>query len=155
MKHLKEIKELCDGIEYSRHIPAKAKQLAKDNNCVVIVGGSDDLMYCYGAESYLTDYCEHSVGWDGEDLTLSDAIKPELQKEAKQLGLKIFWCGSIKHTGESIKGYNTDKQGAFSYQVKDDIEFEDFIVKEDDDKEDVYCTGIIIQLPQNFKREEY
>ena len=51
---LKKIKELCDGIEYSRHIPDEAEALAKDYNIVVIVGGSDDLMYCYGADSYLT-----------------------------------------------------------------------------------------------------
>jgi hypothetical protein len=103
-------------------------------------------MYCYGADSYLTDYCEHSEGWDGADLT-KNASDKQLLKEAKQLGLKIFWCGEIVSTGEKIEGYNTDESGAFSYKVNNNIEHLDFKVIEDGD---VYCTGIIIKLPDNF-----
>ena len=143
---LKRIQEICNGIEYSRHIPDEAEALAKDNNIVVIVGGSDDLMYCYGAKSYLTNYPEHSAGWDGEDLTKSTDIF--LQLEAEQLGLKIFWCGSIQDTEETIKDYDTDKSGAFSYQVAENIKHLEFKVMED---KYVYCTGIIIQLPDDFK----
>lgn len=144
---LEEIKSICDGIQYNRNIPEEAKKLAKDNDVVVIVGGSDDLMYCYGADSYLTNCCEHSYGWDGEDLT---EIKNhnELRDESKQLGLKIWWCGEIKDKGLKIEGYDTEKNGAFSYSVNDDIESLDFKVMEDND---VYCTGKIIQLPKNFK----
>jgi len=143
---LKKIQEICEGIEYSRDIPKEAEKLAKENNIIVIVGGSDDLMYCYGAKSYLTEQCEHSYGWDGDDLT--DTGESELDLEALQLGLKIFWCGSIQDTGETIKDYDIDKSGAFSYQVSKDIEHLNFKVMEDND---VYCTGIIIQLPNNFK----
>ena len=146
MNILEQIHKLCDGIEYSRHIPKEAEKLAKENGIVIIVGGSDDLMYAYGAESYLTDYCEHSEGWDGCDLT-KHASDKQLLKEAKQLGLKIFWCGTIEKTGETIEGYNTDESGAFSYSVKDGIEALDFKVMEDND---VYCTGKIIKLPENF-----
>ena len=146
MNILEQIKSICDGIEYSRDIPEEAKKLAKENNVVVIVGGSDDLMYCYGADSYLTEYCEHSEGWDGCDLT-KHASDKQLLKEAKQLGLKIFWCGTIEKTGEKIEGYNTDESGAFSYKVADNIEHLNFKVMED---EDVYCTGIIIKLPDGF-----
>ncbi|MCP4181443.1 MAG: hypothetical protein GY756_27080 [bacterium] len=148
MEKLKEIQKLCNGIEYNRDVPKEAKKLAKENNIVIIVGGSDDLMYCYGAESYLTDYIEHSEGWDGCDLT-KDASDNELKKEAQQLGLKIFWCGKIENTGESIENYSTLESGAFSYQVKEGIEHETFKVMEDDN--DVYCTGIIIKLPDNFE----
>lgn len=147
MNVLEQIKNICDGIEYSRDIPEEAKKLAKENNIVVIVGGSDDLMYAYGADSYLTDYCEHGEGWDGCDLA-KHASDKQLRKEAKQLGLKIFWCGSIAKTGETIEGYNTDESGAFSYKVNDDIKHLNFKVMEDDE---VYCTGIIIQLPEDFK----
>ncbi len=77
-----------------------------------------------------------------------NASEKQLLKEAKQLGLKIFWCGSIVKTGETIKGYNTDESGAFSYKVNDDIEHLNFKVMEDDNN--VYCTGIIIKLPENF-----
>jgi len=143
---LKKIQEICEGIEYRRDIPKEAVKLAKGNNIVVIVGGSDDLMYCYGAKSFLTDNEEHSEGWDGCDLT-KDASEPELLKEAKQLGLKIFWCGSIENTGETIKDYDIDKSGAFSYQVAENIKHLEFKVMED---KSVYCTGIIIQLPDNF-----
>jgi hypothetical protein len=148
MNILEEIQKKCNGIEYSRDIPEEAKLLAKENNCVVIVGGSDDLMYCYGADSYLTDYVEHGEGWDGCDLA-NEASDDELRKEAKQLGLKIFWCGKIHSTGEEIEGYNTDKNGAFSYQVKEGIQHLNFKVMEDET--DVYCTGIVIQLPENFE----
>lgn len=147
MSKLEEIKKLCDGIEYSRDIPEGAKEIAKNNNIVVIVGGSDDLMYCYGADSYLTDYCEHGEGWDGCDLS-DDDVNPKLRNESKQLGLKIWWCGTISDTGETIKDYDIEKSGAFSYTVNDNIESLDFKVVEDDG---VYCTGIIIQLPENFK----
>lgn len=146
MTVLKQIQELCNGIEYSRDIPKEAKELAKENGIVVIVGGSDDLMYAYGADSYLTDYCEHSEGWDGCDLA-KHASDKKLRKESKQLGLKIFWCGKIEKTGETIDGYNTRESGGFSYKVADDIEHLTFKVLEEND---VYCTGIIIKLPDSF-----
>ena len=151
MNILDKLQEICDGIPYTRHIPEQAEKLAKENNCVVIVGGSDDLMYCYGADSYLTNYVEHSEGWDGCDLA-KEAGDEELKKEAEQLGLKIFWCGKIHSTGEKIEGYDTDKNGAFSYQVKKGIEQRNFKVLEDDC--DVYCTGIVIQLPETFENAQ-
>ena len=69
MNALKEIYNLCHGIGYSRDIPKEAEEIAKANNIIVIVGGSDDLMYCYGSKSYLTEECEHPYGWDGEDFS--------------------------------------------------------------------------------------
>lgn len=145
---LEEIRLICDGIEYSRDVPDEAKILAAENNIVIIVGGSDDLMYCYGAKCYMTDYIEHSEGWDGCDLP-KHASEKKLRKEAKQLGLKIFWCGSIVKTDEKIEDYDHDNKGAFSYTVNDNIQSLDFKVMEDD--KDVYCTGKIIKLPENFK----
>lgn len=145
-KQLEEIKSICDGIKYTRDVPKEAEELAKENNIVIIVGGSDDLMYCYGADSYLTDYIEHGYGWDGD--TLKDIGDKQLEKEAKQLGLMIYWCGEIQNSKYSIENYNLDEMGAFSYSVKDGIEALDFKVMEDDN--DVYCTGKIIKLPDNF-----
>ena len=142
---INKVKEICDGIQYSRDIPKEAKELAKENNIVVIVGGSDDLMYCYGADCYLTDNCEHSYGWDGD--TLIGIGDKQLENEATQLGLMIWWCGVIVSDGKKIQGYNVGESGAFSYTVADDIESLDFKVMEDND---VYCTGIIIQLPNGF-----
>ena len=146
MEKLEEIFKICDGIEYSCDIPFEAKKIAKENGIIVIVGGSDDLMYAYGAKSYLTQCCEHSEGWDGCDLAKYASDK-ELKFEALQLGLKIFWCGTIAQTGEIIPNYSVPKSGAFSYKVKEGIDFIDFKVVED---EEVYCTGIIIKLPNNF-----
>ena len=142
---LEKIKSICDGIEYSRDVPNEAKEIAKENNIVIIVGGSDDLMYCYGAESYLTNYCEHSYGWDGD--TLENISDKKLENEARQLGLKIWWCGVIEDAYLRMPGYSTDKSGAFSYTVNENIESLDFKVMEEDS---VYCTGKIIQLPDNF-----
>lgn len=152
-ENIEKCYELVNGIEYSREVSEEAEKFAKDNNLVIIVGGSDDLMYRYGANSYLTDYCEHSYGWDGD--TLTNISDKELENEAKQLGLEIYWCGKIKNRYEeiikSIPNYNTKKQGAFSYKVKDGINFKDFIVLENiNDKDDIYCTGIIIELPKDF-----
>lgn len=146
---IEKIKAICDGIPYTREIPFEAEQLAKQNGIVVIVGGSDDLMYCYGADSFLTGYREHSEGWDGCDLSLHAGDEP-LRKEAEQLGLKIFWCGEIKKTDEKIEGYDTEKSGAFSYKVADGIEHANFLVMEEEGGSEVYCTGIIIKLPENF-----
>ena len=149
MSALKEIYELCHGIEYSRHIPKEAEKIAKENNIIVIVGGSDDLMYCYGADCYLTKECEHPYGWDGEDF--SDISDEDLLNEINQLGLKIWWCGMIEKTGEKKPNYSTDKNGAFSYSVNSEIEHLEFLVCEtENDFSDIYCTGIIIKLPENF-----
>ena len=148
---LNKIQKLCHGIEYSRQIPDEAEKLAKENGIVVIVGGSDDLMYCYGADCYLTDEVEHGVGWDGEDLSKIKGEK-KLKKEAKQLGLKIWWCGKIKEYGDVKPNYSIDESGAFSYSVNEDIEYLEFLVCENEnDFSDIYCTGIIIKLPDNFK----
>jgi hypothetical protein len=147
MNKIEEIYQIVNGIDYSRHVPKEAEKIAKENNIVIIVGGSDDLMYCYGAKSYLTDWCEHSEGWDGSDLSKSSDKK--LRREAKQLGLKIFWCGEIVSTGETC-----NKKGSFSYTVDDNIKHKDFIVYENLEEygpDDIYCTGIIIKLPDNFK----
>ena len=154
MKILEQIKEICDGIEYNRDIPEEAKELAAKNNIIIIVGGSDDLIYFYGAKCYMTEYCEHVEGWNGCDLA-QHASKKKLRKEAKQLGLKIFWRGSIKETGEKIEGYNIDKNGYFYYTVNDNIIALDFIVYEDIETKDVYCTGKIIQLPEDFNPKKY
>lgn len=146
MKHLQEIQSICDGIEYTRTIPYEATALAKENNCIVIVGGSDDLMYCYGAPCFMTNHCEHSYGWDGD--TLEGIPDKELESEAAQLGLKIWWCGEIVDAGLSIEDYDVDESGAFYYSVKEGIEALDFKVMEDDE---VYCTGKVIQLPSDFE----
>lgn len=151
MDNLKRLKEICNNIPYTRHIPKEAEQLAKENNIIIIVGGSDDLMYAYGAECYLTDMCEHGEGWDGCDLT-KDASDIELLEESKQLGLKIFWCGEIDSTGEKIKDYSIEEMGSFSYTVADNIKSLDFKVLEDRNSDEVYCTGKIIELPDGFKR---
>lgn len=145
---LKEIQDLCNGTEYSRHVSAEAERLAKENGVVIIVGGSDDLMYCYGADCYLTRACEHGVGWDGEDLTVY-LHDDDLQHEAFQLGLKIWWEG--KCNGEIKENYSVEESGAFSYSVKEGIEYLEFkVCEEENDFSDIYCTGIIIKLPENF-----
>ena len=140
--------EMVNGILYSREIPKEAEEFAKENGFVVIVGGSDDLMYAYGAKSWLTEYCEHGYGWDGE--TFEDIDDKCLQKEANQLGLQIYWCGLNRNMGR--RNYITDESGAFSYSVKEGIEFKEFLVYEDENRnsDEVYCTGIIIELPKDF-----
>ncbi len=144
---LKKIQEICEGMGYRTGVPIEAFKLAEENNIIIIIGGSDDLMYCYGANSFLTEHEEHGEGWDGCDLS-KDASEPELLKEAKQLGLKIFWEGKIEKTGETIKDYDSDKMGAFSYKVNENLESVTFKVVDD---EYIYCTGIIIQLPNDFE----
>ena len=161
MNEINEIYDIVNGIEYNRDIPDVAKELASLHNIVVIVGGSDDLMYCFGADSWLTEYCEHGYGWDGD--RLSNISDKQLESEASQLGLEIYWCGRILEGGlsyedvksgngviKSIEGYDTKISGAFSYKVNSDIQYKDFTVYEEKGSDDVYCTGIIIQLPSNF-----
>lgn len=151
---IEEIYQIVNNIEYSREIPKEAEQIAKDNNIIVIVGGSDDLMYAYGSKCYLTDYCEHCYGWDGN--TLRDICDKLLENEATQLGLEIYWCGKILDKNENIikeiPEYDYKKSGAFSYKVNENINHKHFIVLEEkNDPTNVYCTGIIIELPKDFK----
>ncbi len=149
MEVLEQIKALCDGIEYSRRVPKEAEELAKANNCIIIVGGSDDLMYCYGADCYLTDYIEHSC-WEGRDFTENDNTPATY--EGRQLGLKAYWGGAIDDV-PILEDYDTDEMGAFSYSVKEGVKALDFKVMERylDGTKEVYCTGKIIQLPDDFK----
>ena len=97
-KEIERIKKICNGISYTRDIPEEAKKIAKDSRCIIIAGGSDDLMYAYGTECYLTHRMEHSYDWAGD--TLENISDKNLECEAKQLGLKIFWCGKILNTNE-------------------------------------------------------
>ncbi len=152
---INKICELVNGTTYTRTVPKEAIKLAKENGYIIIVGGSDDLMYCFGAECYMTDCEEHSYGWDGD--TLTNIEDKKLEAEAKQLGLEIYWCGEIIKGDKVVKkidNYDTEKQGAFSYKVKEEIKYKNFIVYEDEKKNEIYCTGIIIELPKKFKREK-
>jgi hypothetical protein len=138
--------ELLNGIEYSRDIPEEAKEMAEKEGYIIILGGSDDLLLCYGAKSWMTEYEEHGYGWDGEDF--KNIADKKLQDEANQLGLEIFWNG--KNQSNKIKNYDWEKQGSFSYKVKDEVESKKFIVYEDIKTKEVYCTGLIVKLPNNF-----
>lgn len=167
MTKIDEIYNICNGIEYTREVPKEAVELAKKEGYVIIVGGSDDLMYCYGAKCYLTDTLEHSYGYDGN--TLTDISDIQLKLEAEQLGLEIYWCGKIferikypetwdyskeQNVIKELKGYDVEKQGGFSYKVKEGIEYKDFTVYENLEKgNEVYCTGIIFKLPDDFCKE--
>ena len=153
--NIEKLYSMVNGIDDTKSIPKEAEEFAKKNGLVVIIGGSDDLMYCFGAESYLTSYCEHSYGWDGDLLT--NIKDKQLEDEAKQLGLEIYWCGKILDKNENVikqlPEYNRKTMGRFSYLVKEDIAFKNFTVYEDFKKygaDDVYCTGIIIELPKGF-----
>ena len=150
MNPLKEIYNICHGIGYNRDVPKEAEKLAKNSNIIIIVGGSDDLMYCYGAKSYLTAECEHLSGGDGEDF--SDIEDEKLLNEVNQLGLKIWWCGLIQEPRQEKPNYKVTESGAFSYSVNPEIEYLEFLVCENEnDFSDIYCTGIIIRLPEDFK----
>jgi hypothetical protein len=143
-----EIFQICNGITYNREVPKEAIEIAKNNNTIIIVGGSDDLMMVYGIDCYMTKLQEHDYGWDGDDLKNIEDKK--LEEEATQLGLKIFWSGKILKTNENFPNYDFEKIGSFSYLVKENIEFKNFKVYEDESKEEIYCTGIIIELPNSF-----
>jgi len=152
MKTINKIYDLVNNSYYREDLNQEAIEIAKEEGYIIILGGSDDLFYAYGAKSYLTDYEEHGYGWDGSNLkNISDKA---LEAEAEQLGLKVFWCGKIEDTGEEIPNYNWQKQGSFSYTVKEDIEFKNFIVLEEEGSDEVYCTGIILKLPKDFKISE-
>jgi len=158
MTVINKLYEICNGIIDNRDIPEKAKKIAKENGYIIIIGGSDDLMYAYGAKSYLTEIKEHSYGWNGD--TLENINDKQLECEAKQLGLRIYWCGKIFSRNENlenngiidkISNYNISKQGGFYYTVKKEIKHKHFIVYTNDKIDNVYCTGIIIKLPKKFK----
>ena len=148
---LEKIRAICDGYEYDRTVPYEAVEIAEKNACVIVVGGSDDLMYVYGAECYMTWCEEHSYGWHGDTLEGED-VDPDLKSEASQIGLRIWWCGRISPGSVEIPGYDTAKSGAFSYTVKEGIEYRDFKIMEDGD---VYCTGKVIKLPEGFQSAKY
>ena len=65
--------------------------------------------------------------------------------------IELNWIQeNLERIVKEIEGYDTDKSGAFSYKVNDNIESKDFIVYENEKKDQVYCTGIILQLNKDF-----
>ena len=132
--NLETLQNMLSQVEYKSYtIPEEAKEFAKNNNLIIIMGISDDLMHCYGSDSYLTEHKEHNYGWDG-DLLINISDK-KLEAEAKQLGLEIYWCGAIfSEDGLKIKeinNYDTKAYGfGFSYKVNSNISYRNFPVYE-------------------------
>lgn len=149
-----EIYRIVNETTMYRDIPDEAKALAREHGYIVIVAGSDDLMYCYGADCYMTRRIEHGGVYHGLDL--SEHPDEKLRREASQLGLKVFWCGKLRTKDggeEAIEGYSVKKYGGFSYIVGSDVESRNFSVLDDATSggaPEVYCTGIIVKLPGNF-----
>jgi hypothetical protein len=155
---MKTLQKMLYGIEYTRHIPQEAEDYAIKHNLIVIVPGSDDLFYAYGADCYLTQQVEFDC-WDGTDFEDADN---DLKNEVKKYNLKVLWCGRIDDT-IFIKDYSILEKGAFSYQV--DVKHKHFPIMEEknvillDNKTvidngverelksgDIYGTGIIFKV---------
>ncbi len=151
---INKIYELCNNIAYTRSVPDEAIELAHKHGYIILVGGGDDLMYAFGADCWLTKHCEWNYGWDGCDFSEQEDLSEELKKETDILGLKIWWCGKIKHTRRCIPDYDTEKKGAFSYTVRPEIESKEFTVLEKLGEPEVYCTGLIVKLPEGVLKKE-
>jgi len=67
-KIIDKLFDICNGIVEERDIPASAKALAKKHGYIIVVGGSDDLFYVFGAKCYMTERIEHSYGFSGDSL---------------------------------------------------------------------------------------
>ena len=59
---INKIYELCNNIAYTRSVPDEAIELAHKHGYIILVGGSDDLMYAFGADCWLTKHCEWNYG---------------------------------------------------------------------------------------------
>ena len=118
-------------MNYSRTVNKGAIKIAKENNILIIVGYSDDLFYCYGADCSLVREVEHCYpcGIDFNNETFAEFGKFSTH-EAKQLDL-IY----------------TFKDGRFNFKVNEKLNFVTFDVCEYDKS----CgIGIAIELPNNF-----
>ena len=152
MNEINKVYELLNNSYYRESVNPEAISIAMDNNLVILMGASDDLFEAYGAISYLTNYAEHGGVNDGS--TLTNIEDKALENEAKQLGLKVYWCGEISESSDKLLNYDWQKEGAFSFTVNDDIQFMNFTVLEERGSDEVYCTGIIFKLPKDFKVSE-
>ncbi len=157
---LDKIQQLCDGLEYREDPCEEAQQLAKDNNCIIVIGASDDLMETYGVHCELTENRGRGEFgcFDGTDFSeLQKYIDDgdnyrdyrQLKKEIDSIGLKVFWYGEIEGTGIKQENYNYEEMGCFCYTVKDGIEYRDFKVYEDGK---IYCTGKVIKMPESAEK---
>ena len=69
--------------------------------------------------------------------------------------LNKFIADKNENIIKEIPEYDYKKSGAFSYKVNENINHKHFtFLEEKDDYDNVYCTGIIIELPKNFNISE-
>lgn len=125
MNKLKYLAEKLNGRQYGNEITKEDILFAKENNLLIIVGASDDLVEFYG-------YYEDEGGcYNGGIVTFDKYGVSQDSDNIRENKLNCLWCKKIID----------EKRVCWSYSI--DIPYETFLIYEDDD---IYCEGIVISV---------
>ena len=125
-----KLAEMLDGLQYPEEPSDEIITLAKENNCVIVFGSSDDLMEFRGSI-----YDELSA-WGGTNAYLTKDGLFDSDCECK-------YAQQVKQSCKTIIAVWDDKERDCSWSYKTDIPHTEFKVMEDNE---VYCYGIVFLL---------
>ena len=148
MDKIEILKSLVREVAYPFYdnLTKEAEEYAQNNNMLIIATHSDDLCFVYGADCFLSKQEELLTNcWRGTNFPEEGGE----QKEALQLGLLIYWKGTVFEEDVKMSNYDRDSHGCFFIECSNKINHRHFKVVRD---KEVYGTGIILELPNDFKR---
>lgn len=122
-----DIAKMLNGRPYRDEVTNEIKELAKQDNIVIIYGASDDLMELDGAlydEFGCYDGGTAYLNYDGlfEDCEENCKYSQQIKKQCKTI--EAVWC---------------DENNGFTWSYKTDIPHATFEIYDDEEK---YCQGI-------------
>lgn len=143
-----QLAELLNGNEYRNEISKEQERIAKDNNLLVMFGGSDDLLEMRGAirdEIGAWGGGEYALVLDGELYTDEEEentyhkaignevlpISDECDNDDNPRFIRVEWC--------------PDDQPNLSWRISSNLPYSPFTIKEDGEP---YCEGIVIDLDE-------
>ena len=125
-----KLAEMLDGLQYPEEPSDEIITLAKENNCVIVFGSSDDLMEFRGS------IYDELGAWEGTTAYLTSDGLFDSDCECK-------YAQKAKEACKTIIAVWDDHERDCSWSYKTEIPHTEFKVMEDDD---VYCYGIVFSL---------
>lgn len=126
MKNSKSIKEKLNNIDYMDMIPSDILKQAKENNILVLFGGSDDLFEIRGA---ITEELSAYEGFTYKDVENDPDIDKELRDILVENKIELIWC--------------PDDERSWAFKLSIDSKYETFDILEDGE---IFCTGVILDI---------
>ncbi len=127
---IKNLAEMLNGLQYPKEPGDEILALAKENNCVIVFGSSDDLMEFRGSIYDEIGAWEGTTAYLNKDGLFDSDCECKYAQQAKEAckTIEAIWC---------------EKDRDCSWSYKTEIPHIEFKVMEDDE---IYCYGIVFSL---------